>query len=215
MLPAPEWAIGADDDLETRESPLAARQARVRDGIDFGPTDRSRRRRRTVAVGAALGALGMAAACGAAFVRTVGAPTHRLGAPPDAAATRTRPAPCPPAPPAPAADVDGDGCAEHVAVAGGTVTAGSARWSLGAPGDVVAVGDWDCRGGATPALLRPTTGDVFVFTSWAGRGRPVTVTPDRRVPGAVGLHAEKAGDGCDLLRVDMPAGPATTAEVAR
>ena len=41
--------------------------------------------------------------------------------------------------------------------------------STGAPtrsagsGDLVAVADWDCDGRATPALVRPSTGEVFVF----------------------------------------------------
>src|SRR4029450_12436128 len=74
---------------------------------------------------------------------------------------------------APAADVDGDGCPEALVVDGGGVSAGAARWTLGEPGDVIAVGDWDCDGRAAPALLRPATGDVFVFPGWAAEGESV------------------------------------------
>ena len=73
-------------------------------------------------------------------------------------ADATRPAAgdagCPTATP-PAADVDGDGCRETLVVDGSTVDAGVARWTLGEPGDLVAVGDWDCDGEASAALLRP------------------------------------------------------------
>ncbi len=115
----------------------------------------------------------------------------------------------------PAADVDGDGCPEPLVVEGTTVDAGVAQWSLGEPGDLVALGDWDCDGDASAALLRPGTGDVFVFSAWAPEDEPVTVASTRRVHGGVGLRAEAAGDGCDRLVVDMAAGGTTPIEVPR
>src|SRR5690606_1469011 len=96
----------------------------------------------------------------------------RSGATPVGSAGR-----CPEVAP-PAADVDGDGCPEPIHLDGRTVTAGDpggARWSIGQPGDLAALGDWDCDGEATPALLRPSTGEVFVFREWAAEGDPLTV----------------------------------------
>ena len=98
-------------------------------------------------------------------------------------------------------------------VDGGGVSAGSARWTLGEPGDVIAVGDWDCDGRAAPALLRPATGDVFVFPGWAAEGEPVTVKARDRLPGAVAIRGERAKDGCDDLVVDLGSGATATVEV--
>lgn len=62
-------------------------------------------------------------------------------------------------------DVDGDGCAEEIRIAAGFVSAGGARYPVGAAGDQVAVGDWDCDGIATVALVQPT-GRVYLFDAW-------------------------------------------------
>ena len=138
-----------------------------------------------------------------------GGPGGRAAGPePDSAA----PAACPPAA-APVADVDGDGCAEGLVVDGSTVDAGVARWTLGEPGDVVAVGDWDCDGEASAALLRPTTGDVFLFSAWAPADEPVTVGVSQRVEGGVGMRAQPGDGGCDRLLVEHADGTATTVEV--
>jgi hypothetical protein len=115
----------------------------------------------------------------------------------------------------PAVDVDGDGCPEALVVDGASVVAGTARWTLGEPGDVVAVGDWDCRDGPSPAVLRPATGDVFVFPSWAPAGEPVTVDASQRLPGAVGIRAAATAGGCDELVVDLAGGRTQTIEVPR
>jgi hypothetical protein len=113
----------------------------------------------------------------------------------------------------PAADVDDDGCREALVVDGSTVDAGVARWSLGEPGDVAAVGDWDCDGHASAALLRPSTGDVFVFERWADADEPVTVASSERVAGGKDVRAERAADGCDRLIVDLGGGRTTAVEV--
>jgi len=113
----------------------------------------------------------------------------------------------------PAADVDGDGCPEALAVEGDTVDAGVARWSLGEPGDLVTVGDWDCDGEASAALLRPSSGDVFVFSAWADEGEPVTVSSTRRVDGGVGIRAEPGDQACERLIVDLAGGGSATVEL--
>jgi eukaryotic-like serine/threonine-protein kinase len=120
-----------------------------------------------------------------------------------------------PAVAAPAADVDGDGCPEALVVGGGAISAGPVRWTLGRPGDLIAVGDWDCDGRGAPALLRPATGDVFVFPGWAAEAQPVTVAARDRVPGAVGIRGEPADDGCDDLVIDLGSGASAKIEARR
>ncbi len=48
-----------------------------------------------------------------------------------------------------------------------TVVEGGRRYEVGAPGDVVVLGDWDGDGQRTAAVLRPSTGEVFVFATWS------------------------------------------------
>lgn len=71
------------------------------------------------------------------------------------------------APPFPGPDVDDDGCPDPVTLDGRVAQVGSVRVELGDAGDLVALGDPDCDGVATPALLRPSTGEVFVFRTWS------------------------------------------------
>jgi hypothetical protein len=40
------------------------------------------------------------------------------------------------------------------------------RYGVGAVGDLVHVADWTCSGEATPAVLRPDSGELAVFTTW-------------------------------------------------
>lgn len=77
--------------------------------------------------------------------------------------------------------------------AGRVVEHAGTRYVVGEPGDVVAVADWDCDGEPTPAAVRPATGEVFVFGSWARPGADVVVGPVAVVPGA--LAVEPAGCG--------------------
>lgn len=83
--------------------------------------------------------------------------------------------------------------AEPVSVEGTVVSIGDRRWAVGAPGDVVLVGDWDCDGTPTPAVLRPGNGGFYVFDRWATDGE---VAPARRIgnfPGAVTAGAAGCG----------------------
>jgi hypothetical protein len=75
---------------------------------------------------------------------------------------------------------------------------------VGEPGDWLVVGDWDCDGSITPALYRPTTGDVLVFDRWAGdpdgTGEVVSARPvDTGVIDGVPRVARS--DGCDRVAV--------------
>jgi hypothetical protein len=164
-------------------------------------------------VAAGSGAVAVAAI--AAGVVLVGGWGSRGSAAPPDAVRASSPAGQPGCPvvAAPAADVDDDGCPEAMVVEGGSVSAGPLRWTLGQPGDVIAVGDWECDGRAAPALLRPATGDVFVFPGWAAEGEPVTVEARERLPGAVAIRGEPAEDGCDELVVDLGSGATATVEV--
>jgi hypothetical protein len=81
------------------------------------------------------------------------------------------------------ADVDGDGCTEPLVRTGNVLSRGGGlRFSVGDPGDVVLVGDWDCDGVATVGVWRPGTGEAFVFDGWAAAGGGA-LTPVSRRPG--------------------------------
>jgi hypothetical protein len=113
-----------------------------------------------------------------------------------------------PAPPASAVDLDGNGCAEPVSVRAGVVTAGDRRWRVGDAADLAAVADWDCDRRATAAVVRPATGEVWVYDAWASDGEEVTARPGPAAPGAVTARAAPRRSGCARLEV-------TTAEGGR
>lgn len=62
-------------------------------------------------------------------------------------------------------DVTGDGCAEEILIASGSVFVDGARYPVGEADDQVAVGDWDCDGIATVAVVQ-SGGRVYVFDGW-------------------------------------------------
>lgn len=119
--------------------------------------------------------------------------------------TTTRPGPAP----APCVVLPGTspGACAPVRVVGTAVRVGKVHFELGEPGDELVLGDWDCDGSATPALLRPTTGDVFVFPSWAV-DRDLVVRPAARVQGAQQLDVVASGAGtCAGLVARTASGP--------
>lgn len=167
------------------------------------------RRRALVAAALASGLLAAAVAAVALAGRPRPSPApDRAARPPTPAATE-QPSPCPEPDTGPAADVDGDGCPEALAVEGGEIVAGSLRFAAGRPGDVVVVGDWDCDGQATPAVLDPATGDLFVFDAWPpSAGGELTVGARAAVAGAIGARtADVDGDGCDDVVLERRSGP--------
>lgn len=99
----------------------------------------------------------------------------------------TTPVPVPPAPTTTPVTIDGT-----------TVVVGTRHYEVGQPGDLVVVGDWDGDEVPTAAVLRPETGEVFVFSSWAGDAE-VVVRPVATVGGAVELLVTDAGDRDQLL----------------
>jgi len=110
----------------------------------------------------------------------------------------------------PAADLDGDGCPEAVQVDDAGVVAGGVRYAVGRAGDRIAIGDWDCDGRATPAVLRPATGEVFVFPRWAPSRRPLTVGPSATIAGATAITPSALdARGCADLEVRTASGQVT------
>lgn len=97
-------------------------------------------------------------------------------------------------------DVDGDGCREPVEVDGRTIEVGQVTFVVGVAGDEVAVRDWDCDGESTPAVLRPATGEVFVFARWDPVA-DVVVEPVATVAGGTELVVAPSSEPCSGLGV--------------
>jgi tRNA A-37 threonylcarbamoyl transferase component Bud32 len=103
-------------------------------------------------------------------------------------------------------DVDGDGCPEAIDLEGRSARVGTVAIELGQDGDIVTLADWTCAGVATPALLRPTTGEVFVFPEWS-LDEPLEVDALTLVVGATDITA---GPGrCPSPVVTTPEGEHT------
>ena len=119
--------------------------------------------------------------------------------------TLIRTAVAPPCPvwdetPAATADVDGDGCEEPWWRVGAVLTVGSDRYALGTAADLVAIGDWNCDGIATPALVDVATGAVYFFEHWARDGGTTTAVVTRRVVEARSVTVTRVAT-CDLLTI--------------
>ena len=102
---------------------------------------------------------------------------------------------------------------DPVEVIGTEVRSGGQRWAVGDAGDLVAVGDWDCDGTSTPAVLRPSEGTVFVFDEWAPAdgGRVSSRSGGSAPTDAVSF----ASAGCGAATVGTAGGGEVTIEVAR
>ena len=97
-------------------------------------------------------------------------------------------------------------------VDGSVLTVGGRRYRVGEPGDHLLVDDWRCDGEPTPAVLRPSTHEVFVFEGWATT-EPVAVPPVATVPGATALVSHDAGDGCPVLAAVVDRGDLVAIDV--
>ncbi len=93
-------------------------------------------------------------------------------------------------------------------IIGGQILVDDARFQVGEDGDALAVADWDCDGRDTPALVRPGTGEVYVFDGWATTDAPVAARLVDRVPGAVSLAPPDGS--CDAVTVVDIAGTRST-----
>ncbi len=96
--------------------------------------------------------------------------------------------------------------AQHTATpaADSVVVIDGHRYRVGQDGDEVLVDDWDCDGSPTPALLRPATGEVFVFPRWVDHR--LEVEPVLVVAGAEALVSVVSTSGCPTLLVRTPSG---------
>lgn len=92
--------------------------------------------------------------------------------------------------------------APDLRVEGRNVSTDDGRWEVGAEGDVVVVGDWDCDRLATPAVLRPSTGEVAVFDRWAGEEPEVA----RAVGTLAGVTEMRTTERCGELLARGPDG---------
>jgi hypothetical protein len=80
------------------------------------------------------------------------------------------------------------------------------QFQVSGPEDPVVGGRWTC-GTVLPALLRPATGEVWVWDGWPRGRRPLIGRLASRVAGATSLRAIAAGPGCDTLLITRRAGP--------
>ena len=82
---------------------------------------------------------------------------------------------------------------------------GGYLYGVGAPGDFVETGDWDCDGQPTPAIVRPNTGHIVLFDAWPAPGQSISMPVRWEVEAPTGAEAVAQGS-CDLLRVYTSAG---------
>lgn len=106
-----------------------------------------------------------------------------------------------------AADVDDDGCPDPVVIEGTTITVGNIVFRAGVEDDDVVVGDWRCTGLVTPGVVRPATGEVFLFDHWPDDDGRLEVDPVAIVPGGTRLVMEEGS--CGAPAVESPDGELT------
>ncbi|MCY4664533.1 MAG: hypothetical protein OXC00_07710 [Acidimicrobiaceae bacterium] len=95
--------------------------------------------------------------------------------------------------------------AVSVSEAAAVLEHGGRRYAVGATGDFVETGDWDCDGQATAAIVRPSTGGIVLFDAWPGPGETIGLPVRWSVDSPTGAEAVAHGE-CDLLRVYTTAG---------
>jgi hypothetical protein len=81
------------------------------------------------------------------------------------------------------------------------------EYRLSEEGDLVVRGRWTCAATAFSALLRPTTGEVWVWTAWPTSSAGVAGRLVTRIAGATSLHVRQAASGCDVLIVTRAGRP--------
>lgn len=177
---------------------------------------------RTAVMGAAAAVLVVALGAGSVLDRR-GDEVEAVTAPPVTSPPSTMSASTAPPPTAP--NTTSSAIAPSAPIeAGATIVEAGTTYAIGEPGDVVEVADWDCDGEATPGVVRPVTGEVFLFDRWATPGEPVTSAPSLTIQGATSLLPPEPDELCrPTLVVDdgrllqlagRPAGPNTAWVIA-
>lgn len=85
--------------------------------------------------------------------------------------------------------------------AAGVVEHGGVRYQVGAAGDLVVVGDWDCDGIVTPSVVRPADGSVWLFPGWAANGEVLVARSLGFAPSPVAATAAPTPEGCHVIAV--------------
>lgn len=88
---------------------------------------------------------------------------------------------------------------------GSVLEHGGHRYGVGVPGDFVETGDWDCDGESTPAIVRPSTGDVVLFNAWPAPHQSIAMPVRWQVDAPTGAESVAHGS-CHLLRIYTAAG---------
>ena len=99
-----------------------------------------------------------------------------------------------------ASAIDEAGISVSVQEAAAVLEHGGRRYAVGAVGDFVETGDWDCDGRVTAAIVRPSTGGVVLFDAWPEPGKTIGLPVRWSVDSPTGVEAVAHGQ-CDLLRV--------------
>jgi hypothetical protein len=84
------------------------------------------------------------------------------------------------------------------------------RYEVGVPGDQASVAPWRCDGQPRVVLLRPATGELFLFDTAPQPDGDTVASPFTTVDGATGLAPVDQGDPCPplvVLRADRSAVP--------
>lgn len=103
------------------------------------------------------------------------------------------------------ADIDGDGCGDNVELGDSTIKVNDETFTVGNPGDSLAIGRWKCTSGQHLALLRPSTGQVYVFDNWPARGETASPRQVETIKGARSI-ASASAKSCDRIAVTTARG---------
>jgi hypothetical protein len=83
--------------------------------------------------------------------------------------------------------------------------AAPSRIAVGAPGDEVVLGDWDCDGTDTPAAYRPSTGTLTIWDRWPHDGTAVPPSSTTvHTPGGDLVVEREESTECDRALVTPP-----------
>ena len=104
----------------------------------------------------------------------------------------------------------GGSCLERYQVDGTTIRVSGRSYTIGQPGDHVAIGDWDCNGTTTPGLIRPATGEIFLFERWAGSAAEISIAPTATVRGALSFTTVSPASECMEPRIRLADGTVHT-----